>query len=68
MQQEDLECTSNAVRVQLDCCTNIAPNPRSTLLERNSRAIWQVVMLACPRIIKNATGTFQMLLECHTNV
>ena len=53
MQQEDLECTSNAVRVQLDCCTNIAPNPRSMLLERNSRAVWQVVMLACPRIIKD---------------
>ena len=68
MQQEDLECTSNAVRVQLDCYANIAPNPRSTLLERNSRAIWQVVMLACPRIIKDAIGTFQMLLECHTNI
>ena len=50
MQLEDLECTSNAVRVQLDCCTNIAPNPRSTLLESNSRAVWQVFMLECPRM------------------
>ena len=33
MQLEDLECTSNAVRVQLDCCTNISLNPRFTLLE-----------------------------------
>ena len=33
MQLEDLECTSHAVRVQLDCCTNISLNPHFTLLE-----------------------------------
>ena len=59
-----LECTSNALRVQLDCCTNIAPNPRSTLLECNSCNLAGFYV----GVAKNAIGTFQMLLECHTNV
>ena len=62
-----LECswnTSNTVRVQLDCCTNIAPNPRYTLLERNSRAIWQVFMLLCPRMDRNVSNAVGMLYEC----
>ena len=74
MQLEELECTSNAVGVQLDCCTNIAPNPCSTLLERNSRAIWQVFMLEWPRkrlerfeCCWNVIRMFRMQLEWSWN-
>ena len=50
MQLEDLECTSNAVRVQLDLLHEYFPKSVFHVVGRNSRAIWQVFTLECPRM------------------
>ena len=73
MQLEDLlECTSNAVRVQLDgsCCTNISLNPRFTLLEVTHVQFGSFLRWSaqeCDWNVSNVIGTPYEYLECNWN-
>ena len=67
MQLEDLECTSNAVRVQLDCYLNITYNPCFTLLEQTRVQFDKFVCWGaqeCNQNVSNAVGIQQQYLEC----
>ena len=70
MKLEDLECTSNAVGVQLDCCTNISLNPRFTLLEGTHVEFGRFLGWSaqeCDWNVSNVVGTPYEYLERNWN-